>query len=104
MYASSDWVGFRCVGSSVTAYGKEAHRQDHEPVDPSSTSQCQSDQPVWNSQDAQWNVQFKKLGKFKEKHGHCELFWFLDRIVFVLNTPLLTLHLSLSLNCRQCAK
>jgi hypothetical protein len=76
MYASSDWVGFRCVGSSVTAYGKETPRQDHEPVDLSLTSDPvgQSDPPVWNSLEAQWNVQFEKLGEFKEKHGHCEFF------------------------------
>jgi hypothetical protein len=48
MYASSDWMGFRCVGSSVTTYGKKARRQDHEPVDLSSTSdnEAQPEQPI----------------------------------------------------------
>jgi hypothetical protein len=89
MYASSDWVGFRCVGSSAATYGKKVCRQDHEPVDLSSTSDTegQSDQQV-RSHQAQWNVQFKKLDEFKERHGHCELFSFLVRIIFIFNTPL----------------
>jgi hypothetical protein len=138
MYASRDWMGFRCIGSSATTYGKKARGQDHEPVDPSSTSDNrvqsdqtidlsltsnngtqsgqpidlsstsdnedqdgqtidlsstsdnegqddqtidlsssdidgQSNQPVRSSK-ARWNMQFEKLGEFKEKHGHCELF------------------------------
>jgi hypothetical protein len=51
MYGSSNWLGFRCVGSSVTAYGKEVRRQVHEPVDLSSSTsdtEGQSDQSVKN--------------------------------------------------------
>jgi hypothetical protein len=33
-----------------------------------------------------WNLQFKKLRDYYEKHGHCELFWPVDRFVFLLNT------------------
>jgi hypothetical protein len=139
MYATRDWMGFRCIGSSATTYGKKACGQDHEPVDLSSTSdnegqddqtidlsstsdnegqddqtidlistsdnkedqdgqtidlsstrdnegqddqtidlsssdnEGQSNQPVRSSQ-VRWNVQFEKLGEFKEKHSHCELF------------------------------
>jgi hypothetical protein len=26
-----------------------------------------------------WNLKFKKLQDYYEKHGHCELFWAVDR-------------------------
>jgi hypothetical protein len=34
-----------------------------------------------------WNLQFKKLRDYYEKNGHCELFWAVDRFIFVLATP-----------------
>jgi hypothetical protein len=34
-----------------------------------------------------WNLQFKKLQDYFEKHGHCELVWAVDRFIFILNTP-----------------
>jgi hypothetical protein len=34
-----------------------------------------------------WNSQFKKLRCFFGKHGHCELFWAVDRFAVILNTP-----------------
>jgi hypothetical protein len=33
-----------------------------------------------------WNLQFKKLQYYHGKHGHCELFWAVDRFTFILNT------------------
>jgi hypothetical protein len=36
--------------------------------------------------ERKWNVQLEKLGEFKEKHGHGELFWAVDYFTFILNT------------------
>jgi hypothetical protein len=51
-----------------------------------------------------WDFQFQKLCEYKEKHGHCELFWAVDCFIFVLNTATITLYLPLylplSLHCR----
>jgi hypothetical protein len=33
------------------------------------------------------NLQFKRLQDYYGKHGHCELFWAVDRFTFILNTP-----------------
>jgi hypothetical protein len=30
-----------------------------------------------------WNLQFKKLSDYYEKHGHCELLWAVDRFTFI---------------------
>jgi hypothetical protein len=49
--------------------------------------------------EEKWNLQFKTLQDYYGKHGHCELFWAVERFTFILNAPL-TLHLSLSLHCR----
>jgi hypothetical protein len=49
-----------------------------------------------------WNLQFKRLLDYYEKHGHCELFWTVNRFIFVLNTPTNTPPVS-PLHCRQCA-
>jgi hypothetical protein len=39
-------------------------------------------------EDEKWNLQFKKLRDYYEKHGHCELFWAVDRFTsFILNIP-----------------
>jgi hypothetical protein len=32
-----------------------------------------------NANEKKWNLQFKKLQGYSEKHGHCELFWAVDR-------------------------
>jgi hypothetical protein len=47
-----------------------------------------------------WNRMYEKIRAFKKSHGHCELFWVVDRFTLIWNTPL-THHLSLSLNCMQ---
>jgi hypothetical protein len=31
------------------------------------------------SNEEKWNLQFKKLQDYHGKHGHCELFWAVDR-------------------------
>jgi hypothetical protein len=31
-----------------------------------------------NTNEEKWNLQFKKLQDYYEKHGHCELFWVVD--------------------------
>jgi hypothetical protein len=49
-----------------------------------------------------WNLQFKKLRDYYEKHGHCKFFG-LSTIVTSSSIPPLTLHLHLSLNCSQYA-
>jgi hypothetical protein len=36
---------------------------------------------------AGWNLQYKKLHDYYVKHGHCELFWAINRLIFILNTP-----------------
>jgi hypothetical protein len=33
-----------------------------------------------------WNLQFQNLEEYFRKHGHCELFWTVDRFIFILNT------------------
>jgi hypothetical protein len=45
--------------------------------------------------EKKWNLQFKKLQDYYEKHGHCELFWDDDRFTFILNTPTNTPSVSL---------
>jgi hypothetical protein len=54
-----------------------------------------------NVNEGNWNVQFKKLQDYNEKYGHCKLFCAVDRFRSFCIPPL-RLHLSLSLNCRQC--
>jgi hypothetical protein len=54
---------------------------------------------VFSAHGKNWNVQFQKLRDYYGTHGHCELFWAVERFTFILNPPL-TLHLSLSLHCR----
>jgi hypothetical protein len=34
-----------------------------------------------------WNLQFNKLRDYYVKHGHCELFWAVDRFTFIFNSP-----------------
>jgi hypothetical protein len=34
--------------------------------------------------EEKWNLQFKKLQEYHGKHGHCELFWAVDRFTFTL--------------------
>jgi hypothetical protein len=49
-----------------------------------------------NQQDeAEWNLQYKKLQDYNGKHGHCELFLAVDRFTFSLNTPTNTTAVSL---------
>jgi hypothetical protein len=39
-----------------------------------------------------WNLHFKKLQEYNGKHGHCELFWAVDRVLpSSLNTILIIL-------------
>jgi hypothetical protein len=45
--------------------------------------------------EEKWNMQFKKLQEYYGKHGHCELFWVVDRFIFILNTPTNTTRVSL---------
>jgi hypothetical protein len=47
-----------------------------------------------------WSFQFKKLQDYYENHGHCELFWTVDRFTFILNAPTNTPPLSLYHTCR----
>jgi hypothetical protein len=56
--SSPGGVGIRRVGSLVASCGKSARGKNA------------------RGQDAErkWNVQFEKLGEFKEKHGRCEFF------------------------------
>jgi hypothetical protein len=43
-----------------------------------------------------WDFQFQKLRAYYEKHGHCELFWAVDRLTsFILNTLTNIPHVSL---------
>jgi hypothetical protein len=58
------------------------------------------DEAMFNRHYAQWNSMYERLRAFKEGHGHCELFWAVNRFAFILNTPTYTPPLSLSLNCR----
>jgi hypothetical protein len=54
-----------------------------------------------------WNLQFKKLRAFKESHGHCELFWAVDRFTFILKTPTHTPPVSLpelQLKCHKSSR
>jgi hypothetical protein len=37
--------------------------------------------------EEEWNLQFKQLLDHYEKHGHCELFWAVDRFTIIFNTP-----------------
>jgi hypothetical protein len=32
-----------------------------------------------------WNLQFNKLQDYNGKHGHCELFWAVDRLTFIVD-------------------
>jgi hypothetical protein len=90
--ASSDEDEFgRCIESAVD---EESHISDSE------DGIIDQDEGIF---EARWNNMYERLRAFKESHGHCELFWVVERFTLILNTPL-TLHLSLSLNCRQCAK
>jgi hypothetical protein len=40
------------------------------------------DEAIFDSYDAQWNIIYERLRGFKESHGHCELFWAVDRLPF----------------------
>jgi hypothetical protein len=33
-----------------------------------------------NEVNENWNLQFQKLRDYYEKHGHCELFWDVNRL------------------------
>jgi hypothetical protein len=48
------------------------------------------DKDIFGRHDAQWNKMNEKPRAFKECHGHCELFWAVDRFTFILNTPTYT--------------
>jgi hypothetical protein len=45
------------------------------------------DEAILDRYDAKWNRMYKRLRAFKEDHGHCELFWAVDRFIIILNTP-----------------
>jgi hypothetical protein len=45
--------------------------------------------------EAKWNLQFKKLQDYYGKHGHCELFLAVDRFILILNAPTNTTPVSL---------
>jgi hypothetical protein len=48
------------------------------------------------SNEENWNLQFKKLQDYYGKHGHCESFWAVDRVLpSSLNTTNNTLPSSL---------
>jgi hypothetical protein len=49
----------------------------------------------FNRFERAWNLQFKKLQDYYVKHGHCELFWAIDRFIFVLNIATNTQTVSL---------
>jgi hypothetical protein len=51
--------------------------------------------PKEKTNEENWNLQFKKLRGYYGKHGHCELFWAVDRFTFILNTPTNTPPVSL---------
>jgi hypothetical protein len=42
-----------------------------------------------------WNFEFDRLCQFKNDHGHCELFWAVDRFTLILNSPTNTPTVSL---------
>jgi hypothetical protein len=35
--------------------------------------------------EPKWNLQFKKLQDYNVKHGHCELFWDVDRFTVIVD-------------------
>jgi hypothetical protein len=44
--------------------------------------------PKGTTKEDMWDFQFQKLREYYEKHGHCELFWAVDRFTsFILNSP-----------------
>jgi hypothetical protein len=45
--------------------------------------------------EAFWNLQFKKMRDYYERHGHCELFWAVDCFTFLFNIPTNTPSVSL---------
>jgi hypothetical protein len=57
------------------------------------------DKAIFDRHDAQFNRMYERLHAFKEKHGHCELFWAVDHFNYILNTPTNTPHVFF-LTCR----
>jgi hypothetical protein len=51
--------------------------------------------PEGKTKEDRWDFQFERLRAFEESHGHCELFWAINRLIFILNTPTNTPLISL---------